>query len=521
MKKWPRFVLGMIAGVGVLAASCAAMADTWTLELKRLGSPGGVRIARAGQTLDDLCRYTSYQYFRMDTRQNQVRILMQPGGEAKAFSDIVEKEPEYVSEHPFRAVARLGSRQYAFVLDAKPAQSEEEAEKPESELEKPETKTPEPIRYERLYFDFNHNGDLTDDEVLETEPSQARVYTSPGYVGFSFPRVDLTLDVDGTEVEYAFNLSGYSRTSADYAYATARLQAAAYRHGEITLDGKTKRVALIDFNSNGRFDDEFTIRDDVSLPEGEIYPTYGDIMLVDPDPEQQGYRSPYDVTTADDLHQVAKLINIDGRYYDMEISPAGDKLTLTASSVPVGYVTNANDGFRAVLYGDQGFVKITGGKSEPVPLPEGEWKLLSYTIDRTGYEEEEAEAGEEEESEEAKQEQSLLKALADSLMGGSISGARPSTPRYTLVSARATRDYEAVRVGRGETVAMPFGPPYKPVVKVYSRGGDQADLALSLVGSGGERCSNMMVDGGRPEEPAFTIKTPDGEEVVQGKFQYG
>ena len=39
-------------------------------------------------------------------------------------------------------------------------------------------------------------------------------------------------------------------------------------------------------------------------------------------------------------------------------------------------------------------------------------------------------------------------------------------PRYSMVEAQATADYKAIKVGKGETVELPFGPPYKPVVTV-------------------------------------------------------
>ena len=51
---------------------------------------------------------------------------------------------------------------------------------------------------------------------------------------------------------------------------------------------------------------------------------------------------------------MSKLVNIDGRFYDLHISPAGDKLTLTPSSLPLGNVTNPNDGFHATVYSEKG-----------------------------------------------------------------------------------------------------------------------------------------------------------------------
>jgi len=213
---------------------------------------------------------------------------------------------------------------------------------------------------------------------------------------------------------------------------------------------------------------------------------------------------------------VGKIVGIDGRFYDLEITPAGDKLSLTPSSAPTGKVTNPNDGFRAMVYGDRGVLNITGGKSQPAVLPEGKWKLLSYTIDQTSYEEKK--------EEEEKEENSLLRALGSAMLGvGGLAGGAISRPSYTVVSAQATADGPAVEVREGKTVKLPFGPPYKAVVKSNRITGDvdQVSLSMSLVGSAGEICSSLMVDGGRPEKPEFTITTADGKEVDTGSFEYG
>ena len=47
------------------------------------------------------------------------------------------------------------------------------------------------------------------------------------------------------------------------------------------------------------------------------------------------------------------------------------------------------------------------------------------------------------------------------------------------------------------TASLAFGPPYKPVVKAYPAGSTTARLSMSLVGMGGESCSNLMVGGKR------------------------
>jgi hypothetical protein len=480
------------AVAAMLVALAGARAETCTLDLKRLESTStGVVV---GGSTDYLYRSVSAQYFYMDTRS--IRRTRVGAEETSEFSEVIRKEPaEYHSEHPFRGVARLGTQEYGFVFDSKDAESK---------------------GYGRLYLDRNHNGDLTDDEVIEAERERDRSSSSYTYVYSYYPRVDLTIEAGGTKLDYAFTPYVYVRSTDEYSYGSARFTSAAYREGEITLDGKKRHVVVLDHNSNGRFDDQSKILPDVMYSGGRVYAQYGDKLLVDPGKATSGYRSPYDVSTSDDQHYVSKLVNVDGRFYDLEISPAGDKLSLTPSSAPIGFVANPNERFRAIVYGDQGFLKLSGNKAEPLPLPEGEWKLLSYTIDRTGWEKpsEEVAGGENEE------EPSLLQSLSTALAGPA--GPQVSRPRYSILSAGATKGCKPVSVRKGETVALPFGPPFKALVNAPRRtGGDTVYLEMSIVGSGGEVCSNLTVDGNRPPKPEFTISKPDGEVVETGNFEWG
>lgn len=515
MANRPRFPFSVIVAAAMLAAAGQLQAETSTLQLKRLEAP---TVGRS-YTLptDYLYRVTRSQSFFMQFGLPSGVRLARPNPGAEQFDQIVKKQPaEYVSPHPFRGVAKLGTQQYAFVLDAKAAEPDPSADASDSEEGQSQPPSQPEKGYARLYFDLNHNGDLTDDGVIEAANQRARQSSSAGYWYSYFPRVDLTLPVDGVEYDYGFLLSVSVRESKTYSYASASLSAAAYREGEITLNGRSRRVVLIDFNSNGRFDDEFKIRERGDTPSERVYTDYGDMVLIDPQTETAGRSSPYDPATSDARHFLSKMISVDGRYHDIEVTAAGDKLTMTPSAAPLGYLTNPNDGFRAILYGDQGFVKVSGGQSEPVAVPEGDWKLLSYTIDQTTPKE--AEQGE---PDDQKEEAPLAKALADAL-ASVRQMVTPGRPAYSVVSARATGDYEPVEVRGGTTVALPFGPPYKPIVKVAGRSsGGAVSLSMSLVGSAGEKCSSLVVDGQRPKPPQFTITTPDGEEVERGKFEYG
>ena len=496
-------VLRLMIGIGAivaLAAVSVAHAETFDLELKKLGTPSS-----STPVIERMISSTSYQRFYEQTRTQPGVTSTSPG--RAEFAKIIKKEPaKYVCKSPFRGVATLGTQKFCFAFDTNPdAKDNERVTGDKSKMEDLQ-------RYSRLYFDANCNGDLTDDTPIDAAAAGS-VYSSASsaYANYTFPTVDVTIEADGTKMDYAFRMSIYSRAYSTYSYASASLYAAAYRTGEITVDGKKVSVYLVDFNSNGRFDDLSGIDSSITLSDGTAYPKQGDMIWVDPDPKTMVYGSPYDPTSTDAQQYLSKMLNVGGKFYDMKISPSGDKLTLSASSKPVGHVSNPCKGYRAVVYSDQGMLKISGDESGKAPLPTGEWRLLSYTLDGTKAAEEAAETAEEEGP-------SLLETLANALTASTPAVAGP---RPTLVSARAKRDAPAIQVREGETVALPFGTPYKLMVEARPRGTGTASLSLKIVGVGGEVCNNMIVKGARPPKPTFTITGPDGKEVASGNFEYG
>jgi hypothetical protein len=502
--------------LALIAAAAVARAETWKLELKRLDKEDR-------SNSDYSYRATYPQGFFAQLVNNALR----PGDprQTQDFKRIVKKEPKYQSATPFRGVARLGSQEFAFVLDGPPPAKEtkpdvKEDKKKEGEKAKPEsptgklaekiTKAPGKkatagaIRYNRLYFDLNHNGDLTDDKPINVpaEDSPREFGGGRSHASFRFPQIDLTIDVDGTKVDYAFIMNGNSMSQPNFSYVSLSLNAAAYRAGDITLAGKKHHVVVIDFNSNGRFSDEVKLTT-VNIYRGgkvvsESQAEQGDMLLLDPAAEGD---SPYTVTESNCRHHMSKLISIDGQFYSVRLSPAGDKLTLEPSSAAFGRLSNPNSAFRAVVYGDAGFLKISGDKETPAAVPEGEWKLLSYTIRST-------------EAEKAKKAE-----------GDKKTPEMTDTRRLSFVTAEIGGDYKAVKVVKGETAALPFGPPYKPMVAAeYFQDGPQRktlSLSLALVGSAGETCSDMAVNGGRPSKPSFTITDAKGKVIQEGNFEYG
>ncbi len=543
------FALGAISLF--LTWGTRTQAETCNLELKQLDAEDSSNVSF--DSLEFLYRQTYPQSFYRQTNVDAQGSVTSMGDAAsnEKFKKLVKKEPKYNAKQPFFGVAKIGSQEYLFVFDsAVPTPSEdkkadkkkedakEEKGKKEAEAAKQESKSKSfsewlsaalfgesaksarsPLnaeakttagkvaKFERLYFDSNHNGDLTDDKVIEGKVQHEQSSASFSYVNITFPRVDVMTEVDGAELKTGFFFTVSSHSSGNSGYFSAQMRSSAYRIGEISLDGKKHCVVLLDFNSNGLFNDETKILDNVMMDDGQIYSQQGDSILIDPTPPKSGvYFSPYDLTASSYRYNVGKIICVNGKYYEMQASSSGDKISLEPLKTDIGSVTNPNEEYAALIYGDQGILKIQGKKDVPVAVPVGEWKLLQYTITKR---EQSAPA-----NADAK-ESSLMKTYKQ--LGG-VKGAE----KASFVAATGTRGCKAVKVVKGETVPMPFGPPYTPHVTaaVYNSPSD-VQLAMSLIGSAGEVCRNMTCDNQRPGAPHFEITDPKGKVVEQGDFEYG
>lgn len=412
------------------------------------------------------------------------RFLHSPfGGEpdtnAEAFRRVIKAEPPYRDPQPFRAVLDLGTQHFGFALDSlQPAAGQNAA-------------------HDRLYLDLNGNGDLTDDQPIDAEKLDGD--TGPARKFSYFPRISLAVDAGGSRVEYAFRLVASRNIVIGLPGVGVSLTPTVCREGTIVLAGRRRSVALVDFNCNGRFDDKLTISG--GSPDGRVTP-HGDLLILDP--EHLGRASPADLQdpiAMKDHALLGRQVQLAGRYYDLAVTPAGDRLTLTPSAVPLGQVTRPCPGFSGVLYGASGVVKIPAGAA-PVLVPEGRWQLLRYTIAHGATP---APAG-----------RTTRKTPAVTPT------TPPAPPRGTRLVAAGRNDSQAVEVRKDDTVKLPFGPPYRTVVRPSGRtAAGEAVLLLSLIGAGGEVCTDLQLDGRRPAPPQITIRDPDGRIVQEGPLRHG
>lgn len=367
------------------------------------------------------------------------------------FRRTVSREPTCRAPYALRAVAKLGTAEYAFVLDAG------------------DEKTG---GYDRMYFDLNGNGDLTDDKAIQALSVKGSV--SAGFVQSQFPRVDVQVEADGVKFDYSFLMSVLRRQSPSESYASASLYAGAVREGYISQGAKKIRLTLIDHNSNGRFDDPAWLeRSDA----GEIL-SEGDLLLVNSNPTDC---LAADVTMGRDRHFVGRTVCIGKNFYRLQVSPGGRQLTLEPAEPAMGHVVSSSPAYRVLVSSDEyGMLVVDGTDGEQVPLPESRWKVVNYTIDATA-----------------------------------SKGAR------TAVTATFSHDLPEVVVGGGGPAKLPFGVPFQLAVTASRASERSVALSLEILGAGGARCTALYIKGRQPPEPRFEVRSPDGKTVCQGKFEYG
>ncbi|MCL2329965.1 MAG: hypothetical protein FWC56_01525, partial [Phycisphaerae bacterium] len=400
----------------------------------------------------------------------------------KSFERLVEKEPKYKSDIPFRGVVQLGDHSYPYVLDSSDLKTQ---------------------GLDRLYFDANRNGDLTDDAVCEAVPQKSESKALPeGYTIFRrFLPLEVEIKVGGTH--YKANIEFESTTSMNV-MTMVKLTNITYREGILTIAGKPHQIFLFDRNCNGRFDDVC----EMERPSGSrVSPRFfgdifrlrrlGDLVCVDPTLSKDA--SYYDriPSARPERQSLSRLLNIDDHYYDVQITPAGDRMTVEPTKSPMGSIVNPSGRYRATIASDEhGVLDIVGDKNQPVPIPAGEWQLISYTL----YANDVAST------------QPASQPTHSSASRPNTGGqARPVLPPSVMGSG--TNKAEPIIVEPGKTELFPFGPPYRLVVVLHVLQGRTVSLQPVLIGMGHEKVFNNSK---WHTDPKFKILNEAGEIIEQG-----
>ncbi len=394
--------------------------------------------------------------------------------------------PELKSKTPLYAFAELGDKKRLVILDRQSADD---------------------FFFNRLYFDANGNNDLTDDPVIDRRSGGE----DAEFCDSSFPSVDTTIELEGKSLPYSFwpyvsytYFGDYGRP--DKALTKEQIdenmtfvfRSNCFYSGGFELDGGSYGVVLGDSNVNGRFNDCFPAQG--SSVEQLVAACSRSPLFSGSD---HFYLATGTQLEARDVQVLGSLLFVNGRLYDLNISTAQGKMTLTPvtegltplklAMATEGMTLYTEDGTQCVMMYRPG----TG-----VMIPEGKYRLLGYTV------------------------------LQKDGQGD----------EWFLATA-ATTDTPSVTVDGTTGPTLRFGEPYVPVIEVpeaarqsVREGATQVRIGFIVEGAGKERLADLSRVSGnrtrielsasngfrnRPKEPTYKIVQPDGQIVAQGSFEYG
>jgi len=497
MRAWSRHFICAAIVIGLFTLVRISPAQTGELQFKPFvkvepGEPdpdARFRIV-GGQHL-----YFSIDYpsGRMSGGESMAVFSEETGGKTSPSFDevIIQDRDDYGVPVVCRGVLQLGEEYYGYVLDKGPVEG---PTKRHAYAQLPYTENPiESFTYSRLYLDFNHNGDLTDEEPLD-----AVAFPERGGSACIFPELSLQLRAAGEKYESAFTLVTLTNVHQYAIDVNCSLKCTGYREGEIVLEGKHRRVVLVDSNANGRYDDQASLYP-IEITDGRLIVHPGDMFYIDPHPKASNLLGP---DGGNDQFFVSNLIHFEETIYDVVISPSGKQLSLTPSDSPTGFAENPNTPYALYLWGDKGMFTVTSDALGRAKLPVGEWRITNYMLNRS----------DETNTEEAP---TSVDEMMDSL----------------TMLAGSQKDPQLFVVQENETIQLAFGGPFRPVVTLkdirysYSAAFGPPEpgsigLSMTLYGIAGDQCDTLMISGEKPP-PEFTITTPEGEFIKSGVFEYG
>ena len=381
--------------------------------------------------------------------------------------------PTLNTKHPVYATARLGDREHLCILDFQRAGS---------------------TFYDRLYFDANANGDLTDDPVGDaTEPARL-----PGR--FLSPPLDMTVVVDGKSLPYCLRVqaTGLDILDAmemgdevDVELMELKLQSNCCYRGEFTTGGKSYRVLIGDGNVNGRFGDEVAFSPPAQPDPHLALVRTGDQLFVTAEAKFHEQDGAF----------LGNRLGLAGELYDLSVDPLGNVLALKPLATEAATVQLTLDPERLSLVTEDGASYLTLYRPGAVAkVPAGKYRIADYQIYRNDSE----------------------------------------GDRWYL-SATVTPRSKVVDLGAGTKTKLEYGEPYTPaaiiparVYEAFEKGyQERVEVEFSIGGAGGEVVNDLKRVAGRktkidldatgnfPVEPRFFIMEGSGKITTQGEFEYG
>ncbi|MEW6745652.1 MAG: hypothetical protein AB1486_23120 [Planctomycetota bacterium] len=299
---------------------------------------------------------------------------------------------------------------------------------------------------DRLFADSNEDGRL-----LDEKPTEA-LYQSPDRSEFG--PLKLLFSGDDGPITYHVNVDFYKWSGAEQ----LNLSAAGWYEGEVSIGGKKLRCLLVDYNSNGAFNDtsmNFAALDHIKLGTGKDLET----------------------------HFFGQYLAIDDVLYHPEPARDGSCIEFTRVDRVACGTLKVPEGVREVsIAGENGYLRFDlirrDAEAAGPSVPAGRWRLNNWIIER-----------------------------------------KDANGKSWTMEGRGFSDRGLLRVDEGFATALDIAEPVTARLEVTKRSGGYS-FNGSLKGRYGESI-NILKEGRRPKPPVLRIKSHDGAYELVKSFEYG
>lgn len=243
------------------------------------------------------------------------------------------------------------------------------------------------------------------------------------------------------------------------------------REGTVALDGRTYRIALVDIDFDGRFNETF-------VPPAESSRQPGcDVLAIDLD---RNSKFSYGHAGDSEIMPLSGLVEVAGKYYAIEVAEDGSEISFRRVQPQFGFLDVGGEEVTLGLWSDAAQQRWSGsGRS--LTLPVGRYGVVSLELTRKDF-----------------------------------------GDRWTFTLGKGgpgqLSDFE---IRPGQTTKFQIGPPFT-IHSSLQRAGRDVLVSFDLEGRGGER----YIPGAKKNDavvakPTFKIVDAAGRTVHSGQFEYG
>jgi len=245
-----------------------------------------------------------------------------------------------------------------------------------------------------------------------------------------------------------------------------------YREGQVVLDGKAYRIAIVDSDFDGRYNKLFV------PPAENSRQAACDVFAIDLNGNSKfNYGEPGD----SEIMPLSRLVRVNQDYYSIHVAEDGGTVEFRRAEPAFGVLDVGGEEVQLSLWSDAARQRLSGSEGQ-WRLPAGRYAVVSLELTET-----------------------------DS-----------AGNRWTFKTSKAgTGKLGDFEIGPGESTSFRIGPPFR-IRTSMERSGENALVGFYLEGQAGE----LYIPGGTRNgttvpEPEFKIINGSEQVVHSGRFKYG